>query len=71
MNAALEEPAYNITLQSAPVQEGSLAHYHWRIEIVPRITRDAGSGFEWCTDAHVNPTAPEEAAQFLREALID
>jgi UDPglucose--hexose-1-phosphate uridylyltransferase len=26
------------------------------------------AGFEWGTGLHINPTPPEEAAKFLREA---
>ena len=43
--------------------------YHWHIEILPRLTRVAG--FEWGTGFHINPTAPEDAAKFLREADIE
>ncbi len=39
--------------------------YHWHIEIMPRLTRIAG--FEWGTGFYINPTAPEEAAKYLRE----
>jgi UDPglucose--hexose-1-phosphate uridylyltransferase len=40
--------------------------YHWHIELVPRLTRIAG--FEWGTGFYMNPTPPEDAARFLREA---
>ena len=42
--------------------------YHWHLEILPRLTRVAG--FETGTDFYINPTAPEEAARYLREAEI-
>jgi UDPglucose--hexose-1-phosphate uridylyltransferase len=65
----LQNPLCQIAIQSAPLQDGSpLDHYHWRIEIAPVVAYGAGPAFEWATDAHVNPTAPEEAARFLREA---
>ena len=41
--------------------------YHWHIEIIPRLTQVAG--FEWGTGFHVNPTLPEEAADFLRQVI--
>lgn len=41
------------------------AHYHWHIEMFPRLTRTAG--FEWGTGFYINPTPPEEAARYLRE----
>jgi UDPglucose--hexose-1-phosphate uridylyltransferase len=42
-------------------------HYHWHIEIVPRLTKVAG--FEWSTGCFINPYAPEAAASHLRSAL--
>jgi UDPglucose--hexose-1-phosphate uridylyltransferase len=52
-----------------PGQWNSLEHdYHWHIELVPRLTQMAG--FEWGTGFYINPTSPEDAAQFLREADI-
>jgi len=68
LDQVLERPAYNFVLHTAPVQEGAMAHYHWHIEILPKLTRVAG--FELGTGVFVNPTAPEEAARFLREAKI-
>jgi UDPglucose--hexose-1-phosphate uridylyltransferase len=65
LDRALEHPAYNFVLHTAPLQESPLDHYHWHLEIVPRVTRVAG--FEWGTGCYVNPTAPEDAAKFLRE----
>ena len=66
IDKVLERPAYNFIVHSAPVQEGRLAHYHWHIEIIPKLTKVAG--FEWGTGFYINPTPPEESAQFLREA---
>ena len=66
IDKVLERPAYNFIVHSAPVQEAPLAYYHWHIEIIPKLTRVAG--FEWGTGFYINPTPPEEAARFLREA---
>lgn len=68
LEKVLEFPAYNMVLHSSPVQEPALAWYHWHLEIIPRLTRIAG--FEWGTGFHINPTPPEEAARFLRDAGI-
>ena len=62
----LEHPPYNFLIHTAPIQEGPLAHYHWHLEIIPRLTNVAG--FEWGAGFYINPTPPEEAAQFLRDA---
>jgi UDPglucose--hexose-1-phosphate uridylyltransferase len=29
------------------------------------------AGFEWGTGFYINPTSPEEAARYLREAVIE
>jgi UDPglucose--hexose-1-phosphate uridylyltransferase len=46
-----------------------LAHYHWHIEIIPRLTKTAG--FEWGSGFYINPVPPEEAAAFLRDIEIE
>lgn len=66
IDKTLEKPAYNFLIHTAPVQEPAMPHYHWHIEIMPRLTKVAG--FEWGTGFYINPTPPEESAQFLREA---
>jgi len=64
----LEHPSYNIMVHSAPIQEPPIHHYHWHIEIIPKLTRVAG--FEWGTGFYINPTPPEESARYLREARV-
>ena len=62
---AVDRPAYNYILHTAPFDSHELGHYHWHIEIIPRLTNTAG--FEWGTGFYINPVPPEEAAAFLRE----
>lgn len=64
----LDFPAYNLVFHTAPMQEGAMDHYHWHIEFMPRLTKTAG--FEWGTGFYQNPTPPEEAAKYLREAKV-
>ena len=66
IDKVLERPPYNFVLHTAPVQESAIAHYHWHLELMPKLTKVAG--FEWGTGFYINPTPPEESAQFLREA---
>ena len=66
MNVALRMPPYNLLIHSAPVAEEAGDYYHWHVEIIPKLTKVAG--FEWATGFYLNPTAPEEAAQVLRDA---
>jgi UDPglucose--hexose-1-phosphate uridylyltransferase len=65
---ALDRPAYNLVVHTAPVQEPANPYYHWHIEILPHVTR--ASGFDLGTGYYVNPTPPEEAAEFLREITL-
>jgi UDPglucose--hexose-1-phosphate uridylyltransferase len=67
LNLSLQNPPYNFVLHTAPMQEAPVKHYHWHIEIMPKLTRFAG--FEWGTGFYINPTSPEEAAQFLKEIV--
>jgi UDPglucose--hexose-1-phosphate uridylyltransferase len=66
MNRALRFPPYNLLIHSAPLAEPAGDYYHWHVEVIPTLTKVAG--FEWATGFYLNPTAPEEAAQVLRDA---
>jgi len=59
--------AYNYLIHSAPFDTPPCDHYHWHVEIIPRMTRLAG--FEWGTGWHINPVTPEAATQRLRKLL--
>jgi UDPglucose--hexose-1-phosphate uridylyltransferase len=60
----LDDPPYNFMLHSAPLRASALDHFHWHLEIIPKLTRVAG--FEWGTGFFINPTPPEEAVKYLR-----
>ena len=60
------DPPYNMVLHTSPVNDGTYEHYHWHLEILPRLTIIAG--FELGTGYYINPTPPEMAAAALREA---
>jgi UDPglucose--hexose-1-phosphate uridylyltransferase len=66
LEKALDQPPYNYIIHTAPFDHQELPHYHWHIEIIPRLTRVAG--FEWGSGFYINPMPPEDAAGFLREA---
>ena len=65
----LASPAYNLVIHTSPLNEPNNEYYHWHIEMMPKLTRVAG--FEWGSGFYINPTSPEQAAQFLREAEIE
>ncbi len=64
----LNRPPYNYMIHTTPVELVKAPHYHWHIEIIPRLTKMAG--FEWGTGFYINPTPPEEATIFLQEAEV-
>ena len=65
----LDNPPYNLVVHTSPVQDPTNEFYHWHIEFMPKLTKTAG--FEWGTGFYINPTPPEEAAKFLREASVE
>jgi UDPglucose--hexose-1-phosphate uridylyltransferase len=66
IDATLDIPAYNFMVHTSPFNEEQNEYYHWHIEIMPKLTKIAG--FEWGSGFYINPTPPEEASKFLREA---
>jgi UDPglucose--hexose-1-phosphate uridylyltransferase len=68
LDAVLDLPAYNFVIHTSPIGEEINDHYHWHMEVIPQLMTVAG--FEWGTGFYVNPTSPEEAARFLRDARV-
>ena len=66
LDNVLSFPSYNYVIHTSPIGEEINDHYHWHIEMMPKLTKVAG--FEWGTGFYINPTPPEEAARFLRDA---
>lgn len=65
LNDALDSPPYNMALHTSPRPDQG--GFHWHFEVLPRLTTQAG--YDWGAGFFVNPTPPEDAARFLREAL--
>lgn len=68
LELALDSPPYNYIIHTAPFDHQELPHYHWHIEIIPRLTKVAG--FEWGSGFYINPVPPEEAAAYLRDVEV-
>jgi UDPglucose--hexose-1-phosphate uridylyltransferase len=68
MDRALEYPAYNLIVHTAPFVDDVMDVFHWHLEVIPKLTRVAG--FEWGTGFYINPTPPEEAAKVLRSVRV-
>jgi len=65
ISQALDDPPYNYYLQSAPARAHKLPYFHWRLELVPKLS--IAAGFELGTGVFINTTLPEEAAAFIRD----
>ncbi|MCK5732697.1 MAG: galactose-1-phosphate uridylyltransferase [Candidatus Latescibacteria bacterium] len=69
INQALKSPPYNYIIHTTPVYVAESQAYHWHLELMPKLTRVAG--FEWGSGFYINPTAPEDAAKYLRELKLE
>ena len=56
-------------IHTTPFHHEALAYYHWHLEIMPKLVKFAG--FELGSGFYINPTPPEQAAEFLREAKVE
>lgn len=66
MNAAIA-PHYNFFIHTAPIHNKSeYTHYHWHIEILPKISKYAG--FELGTGVIINSLDPDTAAEIIKSA---
>lgn len=77
LHVVLGGPPFNWALINAPNTASGPApragfwgtlpfDFHWHIEVLPRLTPQAG--FEWGTGLFINPCAPEDASAYLRDA---
>ncbi len=65
IESKLGRPDYNFFLNTAPVvDKNKNAHYHWNIEIEPKLKIEGG--FELETGIEINVVDPDAAAEFLR-----
>jgi UDPglucose--hexose-1-phosphate uridylyltransferase len=65
---ALDDPAFNLTIDMAPRGNEDKEYFLWHIRVLPRISTPAG--FELGSGMSINTTMPEDAAAFLRDGDI-
>jgi UDPglucose--hexose-1-phosphate uridylyltransferase len=65
----LDDPDYNYVIHSAAQYQAGKPFLHWYLQIQPRLTTPAG--FEMGSGMRINPSLPEEDAQFLRTGLAN
>ncbi|GMT46674.1 MAG: galactose-1-phosphate uridylyltransferase [bacterium] len=68
LDKLLDVPPYNFMIHTSPFTDETNEYYHWHIEVMPKLTKIAG--FEWGSGFYINPTPPEEAARYMREARL-
>ncbi len=65
----LDDPDFNYTIRSAPVEYTGANHFHWYVSVIPRLTQVAG--FELGSGMFINTVLPEAAAEFLRNVKVE
>lgn len=66
LDKTLQDPDLNFYLHSLPTTLEDAAHYHWHIEIAPRLSIHAG--YEYGSGTIIDVVSPEKAAEFLLSA---
>lgn len=67
LNSMLNDPPYNFGFHQ--ICSGAQDHYHWHLEVYPRLS--IWAGFEKSTGMFINVVSPEDAAKHLREAMLE
>lgn len=65
LNKNLQNPDYNFVVHTAPPNAKDASHYHWHVEILPRV--GTWGGLELGSGIEVIKVAPEEAARILKK----
>jgi len=68
LHVGLENPAFNLTVNTAPRGDEDEDYFLWHLQILPRLTTPAG--FEMGSGMSINPVLPEEAAAYLRNVEV-
>lgn len=68
LHRGLDNPAYNLTFNTAPRGDENKAYFLWHVQILPRLTTPAG--FELGSGMSINTVLPEVAAKFLQNVAI-
>ena len=68
LNVGLENPDFNLTINTAPRGDEDKEYFLWHLQIVPRLTTRAG--FEMGSGMSINTVLPEESAAYLRDVVL-
>ncbi|MFC2056172.1 galactose-1-phosphate uridylyltransferase [Chloroflexota bacterium] len=64
----LDNPAFNLMVDTTITEDEDDPYYHWHIRIVPRVSLIAG--FEIGSGIYITSMLPEETAQLMRQCCI-
>jgi UDPglucose--hexose-1-phosphate uridylyltransferase len=64
----LDNPDYNYIFRSSRPMDSDNEYCHWYLSMIPRLAKTAG--FELGSGMYINPSLPEECAEFLRSVEI-
>lgn len=67
MVTSLQDPAYNLVINTSPINVPYQPGFHWYMEITPRLLVTAG--VDIATGIFMNPVAPELAAAMYRDKM--
>ncbi|MFC1957889.1 galactose-1-phosphate uridylyltransferase [Chloroflexota bacterium] len=64
----LNNPAFNLMVDTSNTVSEDDPYYHWHIRVTPRLTTIAG--FEIGSGIYISPALPEETAKVMRQCCI-
>ena len=62
---SLDNPAFNLMVDTTTTEDETVPCYHWHIRIVPRLNTIAG--FEMGSGIYINTSLPEETAALMKQ----
>jgi len=63
----LDNPAYNLVVDSTITEDEEDPYYHWHIRIIPRLSTIAG--FEMGSGIYISTEMPEDTASLMRDCF--
>jgi UDPglucose--hexose-1-phosphate uridylyltransferase len=68
LDTGLENPAFNLTVNTSPRGDEGKDYFLWHLQVLPRLTTPAG--FELGSGMSINTVLPEEVAAYLRDVEV-
>jgi len=65
MYRGLDDPAFNLIVDTSTTMDEEDPYYHWHIRIVPRLSTIAG--FEMGSGIYINSSVPEETTKLMKQ----